>query len=559
MSSEDYEQDCLGDFEEEESPDFENSPLAIATKAGDIILIKKLLASEETLSKCPQGIKIAINIAVKQGHFEAFVELYHFEKTLNKNSPAGFYSPDPLYEAIDAGQFDIVKFLYEHGHRLAKHLNLISIAAEKNHTDIIQYLHDQGEDINRVTICGSALIEATRRGHNASVEKLLELGADVNITDCQGNTAIHTAIRSGYDDIFSLILKRNSTLDCHDKEGTTPLYLAVMEDRLDMASLLLKSHADPNISSTQGTTPLFMAAKRGYGDIVLLLLDAGAMIDVACQNAMTPFYVAVKEGHYDVAKRLLSKGARLDAKDRDGNSVLFAAVKGNHLELLELLIQHHIDITVFCCQGMNVLNHAAYRNHRDIIKRLIRTGALINARDRNGRQALYYAASSGALESVILLIKRGAKITEATQKDDETALMAAARGGHLKIIKYLMPRVSREYVNAVDKNGNTALLSALLYCHTDTLGTVLSYLVDHGADFCHTNAAGHSPTIIIQNKGFFSNALPGRNNLIASLKCRALSYKNKAIKFNLFSVASENAGPSEREVRTLVASSSQGL
>ncbi|XP_056369038.1 ankyrin repeat domain-containing protein 7-like [Oenanthe melanoleuca] len=72
------------------------------------------------------------------------------------------------------------------------------------------------------------------------VAVLLEHGADPNLADADGNTALHLAVLSGNTTVAGLLLEHNASSDAENQEGYTPLNL-VSKKHEEMQCLLRKA------------------------------------------------------------------------------------------------------------------------------------------------------------------------------------------------------------------------------------------------------------------------------------------------------------------------------
>lgn len=76
----------------------------------------------------------------------------------------------------------------------------------------------------------SILHWASDRGHISVVEYLLELKAQVNATDNEGQTPLHYACSCGHIDIVKLLVQHSADVSFKDVEGYTPLQCADSDD-----------------------------------------------------------------------------------------------------------------------------------------------------------------------------------------------------------------------------------------------------------------------------------------------------------------------------------------
>jgi hypothetical protein len=160
-------------------------------------------------------------------------------------------------------------------------------------------LHVPASDIATKSCMGSVLRYAARADELATVEMLLNLGADPSI-------ALSEAAFEGHETIVKL---------------------------------LLYTGADTNIRGGPNGTALQAAALRGHDVIVKLLLEAGADIDVRDGPYGTALQAAAFEGHETIVKLLLHAGANIDIQGGPYGTALQAAVSKGHDIIVKLLVE----------------------------------------------------------------------------------------------------------------------------------------------------------------------------------------------------------------------------
>ncbi|XP_044260715.1 nuclear factor NF-kappa-B p105 subunit-like [Tribolium madens] len=107
------------------------------------------------------------------------------------------------------------------------------------------------------------------------VKALFSHGADISISDPEGNTVLHLAIEHRRLSLLRVLLynSKPSNIDTLNYEGFTPLILACLAQSYQSAELLLLHGADPNIKDMKsGRTALFHAAECHDVDLVELLI-----------------------------------------------------------------------------------------------------------------------------------------------------------------------------------------------------------------------------------------------------------------------------------------------
>ena len=138
---------------------------------------------------------------------------------------------------------------------------------------------------------------------------LLKAGADVNIQDKYGNTALVFAVSKRCVLCTDQLLKSGADVNITDNDGKTALFYA--------------ASADVSIKDKQGKRALFYAASGGSLKCIDLLLKAGADVNIQSQWDGTALFHAVSVGSVQCTDMLLKAGADVNARDQSGRTVLF--------------------------------------------------------------------------------------------------------------------------------------------------------------------------------------------------------------------------------------------
>jgi ankyrin repeat protein len=159
----------------------------------------------------------------------------------------------------------------------------------------------------------------------------------------------------------------------------------------------------------------------------------------------TPLINAVLAGNLDIIQLLLKKGISVNKRSADNKLPMEEAILQSKLSVINLLLPH-TDLAQFTSTGDTLLILALKKKEKD--------NALIHA-----------------------LLKAGAN-PQQTNDANETALHHAARLGNEDIMPALLQEASPDYVNHVNKHGNTALLIAAQHNHNN----IVEYLLNAGAE-----------------------------------------------------------------------------
>ncbi|KAJ8398475.1 hypothetical protein AAFF_G00427300 [Aldrovandia affinis] len=128
---------------------------------------------------------------------------------------------------------------------------------------------------------GNALLKAVFQGKLRLTRLLLEGGAYINEGNERGETPVAAACLAGYEDpqnrqkMVRYLLEKGADPNIPDKSGRTALMHACAEQAgKEVVSLLLEYGADPSLKDYSGSSALVHAINKGDRDTLQILLDA---------------------------------------------------------------------------------------------------------------------------------------------------------------------------------------------------------------------------------------------------------------------------------------------
>ncbi len=128
-----------------------------------------------------------------------------------------------------------------------------------------------------ITIGGPApVIPEVEKSNLASVKSLISSGQSPNSANPDGIHVLAIAARQGDLAMISLLLELTADINFMDKNGQTALHWAVINLKPNALKLLLDNKANVNAVNANGETPLMLAAKAGDNNLIKILLKAGA-------------------------------------------------------------------------------------------------------------------------------------------------------------------------------------------------------------------------------------------------------------------------------------------
>ena len=154
--------------------------------------------------------------------------------------------------------------------------------------------------------------DAAYRGDAAAVRALLKQGADVNVAQSDGMTALHWTAVNGGAEMAEMLIYAGAHLEAGTRIGSyTPLHLASRAANAAVVVTLLGAGADANARTTAGgATPLHMAATVGSVETIEALVEGGADVDGKDSAwEQTPLMFAAAANRVDAVDALLGRGA----------------------------------------------------------------------------------------------------------------------------------------------------------------------------------------------------------------------------------------------------------
>lgn len=195
------------------------TPLSWAAENGHVSVVEKLIATRqvEIDSEDRRGMRPLI-WAAKEGH--AAVAQLLLDKGAHPNSQNCSHRTSLSY-AAESGHMEVTQLLLDRGAEtetwnvdMQWHMpSPLSYAAQHGHVAIVERLLEAGAEINskfRDPNGWTPLIWAVRSRQKAAVELMLKKGADVDVRDVWGKSALLHATEFGYDDIAQLLLDRGA-------------------------------------------------------------------------------------------------------------------------------------------------------------------------------------------------------------------------------------------------------------------------------------------------------------------------------------------------------------
>ncbi|CDK31067.1 ankyrin repeat domain-containing protein [Candidatus Babela massiliensis] len=195
-------------------------------------------------------------------------------------------------------------------------------------------------NINRSVVV-TPLIYACYTQNKELVKILLENEVDVNETDENGNTALfYSSLIVNLDlEIINLLLNYGANVNIQNKVGYTALMDAVEANNLDLIRLLLAHRANPDLKEYEvGETALFIAVEdESLEAVKILILEGKANINLQDEIGNTALMNAINNDNNNMVEFLLENGADVSIRNENDEDALDLARENDNQEVLNML------------------------------------------------------------------------------------------------------------------------------------------------------------------------------------------------------------------------------
>lgn len=418
-----------------------------------------------------------------------------------------------LGAAAAAGQTEACRMLVEKGADLDSVEGLSSpilvSAAESRRLETLQYLAEQGADVNKAQASTgvTALIRAAISYAWDIVRYLVDKGADVKLTRTDGDyldALACTLVRTTNVEVIGALLDAGADVSLLSGPGTAktpPLYKTARSPAVTRYLLENAKRIDVNMELWFGTALYYCCWWGTPGAVVELLkhkpnLEYAIKVEGYLDFGFTALRLAVYKNRTKVARLLLDAGANVNSvREMDGSSPLHCAVTECYDEMTGLLLEYNADIKLRSNLERTALHLIWRTTPVSLIERLLRRGADIESRDKWGMTPLCVAVRTNNLPVVEYLIDKGADLGVLVHGSGGPLHMACRSS--LSMVKLL--RGKGADLGLVDPDLGTLLMSACFWEPNDghdggKNGIILYLLEECNADVKIT--AGHHGTAL---------------------------------------------------------------
>ena len=435
------------------------------------------------------GMTTVLHLAATSGDLEYFTTIVSLGFDINRLDSDEY---SPLHRAIEYGCVSVAKYLISQPNCLCETLTkdknttpLLDAASELGDLSLVQCLVERGVDVNISNCNGATALHCYCRWGHLSIVKYLTSLPQINYTkDFWDRTSVHFAAEFGQAHIVKYLVEScNHDINVEDKYGNTPLYMACIYNHLPVVEYLT-AQPNCNINSNNESHPLIAATDKEHLEIVKHLIESsGCDINVREKGTgSTPLHKACYNGSLSIVEYLISKPkCDIEAIDNEGNQPLHYAACQGHKEIVTVLGKKVSHYGLYECiksakqlaepDIIKLLNNyyedsyedrislinACKFNDADIVRHLvIDKHCDVNAKVWNGLTPLHVACLYCNFEAVKFLTSSTECNIEAENDNQSRPLHLACESGNVDIVRHLV--IDKHCnVNAKWRNGSTPL------------------------------------------------------------------------------------------------------
>jgi uncharacterized protein len=388
--------------------EFGSTPLAEAATVGNAAVIEALVVAGAPVDAQGADGQTALMVVARSGNTAAADAL--IRNGANVNARERWREQTALMWAAAQNQPAMVALLIEHG---------ADVDARSMANDWPRQVTGEPRRMYRPFGGLTPLLFAAREGCLECARALVEAGANLDLPDPKGVTALFLAIDNFHFDTAKFLIEAGANPNKWDWWGRTALYSAVdvntlphggRADRrsvdetssIEIVELLLEAGAWPDVQLkllppyrhigddrgcdimlVKGTTPLLRAAKTFDTAAIELLLEHDANVDLPNDGGITPVMAAAGVGSVECDARGYGPGIP---------HYMVADTEQKSIAALKLLLDADADIHARTLSGRagarsigrTALFGAAFWGWNDVVDYLVERGAKIDVAERGG-------------------------------------------------------------------------------------------------------------------------------------------------------------------------------
>jgi len=302
-------------------------------------------------------------------------------------------------------------------------------ALDTHQTSLIdRYFREKNDPNARAASDRSLLFTAVLREDRILAERLLDAGANADLTDDAGVTPLMVGAMHGDLETVRALIGHLTDVATKDRAGHSALYYAVNAQKIEIVDLLLS--LTPNLELAYGDSGELLTLALGSPNAKISqdILSKLPRFDQWSVGALRALDGALRAGDRDAVRLLLSKHAAQPTPEGKRVPLLAYAISTDNAPLFTTLLECGADpnttlVGKYDSEFLETLPSKSFRNYIE---------------DDKNVTCLMLAAGLGRTDYVHALLQAGAERNRSTGRYKMVALYFAAELGHWQAAQLLL-------------------------------------------------------------------------------------------------------------------------
>jgi len=267
------------------------------------------------------------------------------------------------------------------------------------------------------------------------------------------------------------------------------LHWAAYKGNAEMVNYFLAKGSDTNFQDSHGNTPISFGAANGLNNTAVYDAFFSAGVDPKTKYdgvSLLLLAVAYDTKELTLSNYFVAKGLSLKYTDTQGKTAIDYTARSGNIEVIKALqekgVKHTDNALIMAAQGTR-----RGANSLDVYKYLL--GELkikATATGTDGETVLHYLVRKPNQEEIIAYFLGKGVDVNTVDKNGNTALISAAGGKNLAVVEQLLPKVKD--INLKNAKGESALTAAIKSGSAE----IAALLINKGADVNVTDKDGNN-------------------------------------------------------------------
>jgi len=364
------------------------------------------------------------------------------------------------------------------------------IKNESINVDVIDYSIENNIDINSVNNFGNTILiemiyilndqidEHTQASEKeriilSTIDKLLENEIDIDIQNSKGRTAVMVAAKLKNDLILKKLIASGAQINLTDNEGNTALSMSIVKGKeyKDIAKILVENRVKVDIKDVNGQSiidklidlVLYTKSKKKISRKLVMKMDDNTDYTVLLKEILTKtkidlyslnannephFFEPILYGNIELFKLLIQVGYHINQLDKNGFNVIYKLMnkyedisndvgKKYHISL-KAVLDMRANVNTIDSFGGTTLHKAILKNDVQTVKMLLNANADLNATDKEGRNFMHNSVWTNRIQIMRVIHNANPKLINATDTYGALPINYAAFLGHTDLVVELI-------------------------------------------------------------------------------------------------------------------------